>query len=57
MNQSMKDRDLAIELAAEREGRSILRLKSVFGRKTGKKGCSSWHGAARRERVPVYKAR
>ncbi len=58
MNQSQKDlRDLAIEMAAEREGRSILRLKFVFGKKTGKKGCASWHGAARREKVPVYKAR
>jgi|APGre2960657404_1045060.scaffolds.fasta_scaffold02658_9 hypothetical protein len=58
MNQSQKDlRDLVIEMAAEREGRSILRLKFVFGKKSGKKGCGSWHGAARREKVPVYKAR
>lgn len=49
-------RDKAIEAAAEREGRSILRLKGFFGKKTGKRGCASWHGAARRDKVPVYNA-
>lgn len=51
------NRDNSIDAAAEREGRSILRLKGFFGRKMGKKGCSSWHGAARRDKVPVYNAK
>lgn len=45
-------RDKMIEEAAEKEGRSIFKMRKFALVRKGKKGQSCWNGAARRDKVP-----
>jgi len=45
-------RDRMIEEAAEKEGKSIFRMRKFAPVRRGKKTQQCWSGAARREKVP-----